>query len=150
MSILNCRRLLKIQYVIAIRLMRWLTNVYDFRVKRIATAGIWTHPTKAWFSQLVNFKNAIWLFNPSTLQIVSVAFPPGQCTSPPLHPCHILFDQDGHQHSSSPSLYPDLAPCDFWSFHKLRGCRYEIIEEMKEAVTKVIDKLTQEDFHGAF
>ena len=24
------------------------------------------------------------------------------------------------------------------------------IEEMKEAVTKVIDTLTQEDFHGAF
>ena len=33
---------------------------------------------------------------------------------------------------------------------KLRGCRYETIEEMKEAVTKVIDTLTQEDFHGAF
>ena len=32
----------------------------------------------------------------STLQIVSVAFPPGQCTSPQLHPCHRLFDQDGH------------------------------------------------------
>ena len=44
----------------------------------------------------------------------------------------------------------DLAPCDFWLFPKLRGCRYEIIEEMKEAVTKVIDTLTQEDFHGAF
>ena len=29
------------------------------------------------------------------------------------------------------------------------GCRYETIEEMKEAVTKVIDKLTQEDLHGA-
>ena len=27
---------------------------------------------------------------------------------------------------------------------------YETIEEMKEAVTKVIDTLTQEDFHGAF
>ena len=26
----------------------------------------------------------------------------------------------------------------------------ETIEEMKEAVTKVIDTLTQEDFHGAF
>ena len=38
-----------------------------------------------------------------TLQIGSVAFPPGQCTSPQLHPCHRLFDQDGHQHSSSPS-----------------------------------------------
>ena len=27
---------------------------------------------------------------------------------------------------------------------------YETIEEMKEAGTKVIDTLTQEDFHGAF
>ena len=44
----------------------------------------------------------------------------------------------------------DLAPCDFWWFPKLRGCRYETIEEMKEAVTKVIDTLTQENFHGAF
>ena len=42
------------------------------------------------------------------------------------------------------------APCDFWLFPKLRGCRYKTIEEMKEAVTKVIDTLTQEDFHGAF
>ena len=33
---------------------------------------------------------------------------------------------------------------------KLRGCRYETVEEMKEAVTKVIDMLTQEDFHAAF
>ena len=40
----------------------------------------------------------------STLQIGSVAFPPGQCTSPQLHPCHWLFDQDGHQDSFSPSL----------------------------------------------
>ena len=39
----------------------------------------------------------------STLQIGSVAFPPGQYTSPQLHPRHRLFDQDGHQDSSSPS-----------------------------------------------
>ena len=45
---------------------------------------------------------------------------------------------------------PDLAPCDFCLFPKLSGYRYETIEEMKEAVTKVIDTLTQEDFHGAF
>ena len=49
-----------------------------------------------------------------------------------------------------PPYSPDLAPCDFWLFPKLRGCRYETIEEMKEAVTKVIDTLTQEDFHVAF
>ena len=49
-----------------------------------------------------------------------------------------------------PPYIPDLAPCDFWSFLKLRCCRYETIEEMKEAVTKVLDALTQEDFDGAF
>ena len=52
-----------------------------------------------------------------------------------------------------PPYSPDLAPCDFWLFpklkEKLRGCHYETIE-MREAVTKVIDTLTQEDFHGAF
>ena len=49
-----------------------------------------------------------------------------------------------------PPYCPDFAPCDFWLFPKLRGCRYETIEEMKEAVTKVIDTLTQEDFHGCW
>ena len=39
-----------------------------------------------------------------TLQIGSVAFPPRQCTSSQLHPCHRLFDQDWHQDRSSPSL----------------------------------------------
>ena len=40
----------------------------------------------------------------STFQIESVTFSSGQCTSPQLHPCHRLFDQDGHQDSSTPSL----------------------------------------------
>ena len=179
--------------------MRWLTNFHDFRFKWTATAAIGIHPTKAWLSQLVNFKNVIWtsghfrrmicnknfvlnlekmtqkrmecfrlLFDhlalieheflsgirdsrkadsvrddercgrskevntpqligqtvmvrvtmlgfkgvqqeipseeASTLQIRSVAFPPGQCTSPHHHPCHRLFEQDGHQDSSSASL----------------------------------------------
>ena len=48
-----------------------------------------------------------------------------------------------------PPNSPDFAPGDFWLFPKLTGCRYETIE-MKEAVTKVIDTLTQENFHGAF
>ena len=53
-----------------------------------------------------------------------------------------------------PPYSPDIVPCDFWLFpkleEKLRGCRYDTIEEMKEAVTKVIDTLTQVDFHRAF
>ena len=86
----------------------------------------------------------------STLQIGSVAFLPGQCTSPQLHPCHRLFDQDGHQDSFQPPYSRDLARCDFCLFSQLTDCRYERIEVMKEAVTKVIDTLTQEDLHGAF
>ena len=43
----------------------------------------------------------------------------------------------------------DLATCDFCLFPKLKGSRYETIEKMKAAVTKVIDTLTQEDFHRA-
>ena len=49
-----------------------------------------------------------------------------------------------------PPYSPDLASRDFNLFLKLRGCHYETTEEMQEAVTKVIDTLTQEDFHGAF
>ena len=48
-----------------------------------------------------------------------------------------------------PPYSPELAHFDFWLFPKLRGCRYETIEVVKEAVTKVIDTLTQEDFDGA-
>ena len=53
-----------------------------------------------------------------------------------------------------PPCSPGLAPCDFWLFPKLKekrwGCRYETIEEMKETLTKVIDTLTQGNFHGPF
>ena len=47
-----------------------------------------------------------------TLPIGSVAFPAGQCTSQQLHPYHRLFDQDGYQDSSSPSLLSK--PCSLW------------------------------------
>ena len=70
----------------------------------------------------------------STLEIGSVAYPPGQYSSPQLHCCHRLFDSCLILH---PPYSPDLAPCTFWLFPKLRGCRYETIEEMK-----VIDTLT--------
>ena len=83
----------------------------------------------------------------STLQIGSVAFSPGQYYS-------ILVTDYLRKMGIKTLLQPpysrDLAPCDFWLFPKLRGCRYETIEEMKAAVTKVIDTLTQQDFDEAF
>ena len=58
--------------------------------------------------------------------------------------------QEWHETVPQPSYSSDLASCDFLLFPKLIGCRYETIEEMKEALTKVIDTLTHEDFHGTF
>ena len=49
-----------------------------------------------------------------------------------------------------PPYSPDVAPCDFWLFPKPRGHHNETIEEMKGAVTKAIDTLTQDAFRGAF
>ena len=52
--------------------MRWLTNFFDSKFKWTATAGIGIHPTKAWLSLQVNFKNAIWHFRRTILQKDSV------------------------------------------------------------------------------
>ena len=84
------------------------------------------------------FKSALWHFHEDNA---------------PVHNFILVTDyltKMGINTVPQPPYSPDLAPCDFWLFPKLRGCRYETIEEMKKAVTKVIDTLTQKDFHGAF
>ena len=70
----------------------------------------------------------------STLQIGSVAFPRGQCTSHSILVTDYLTKM-GFKTVRHPPYGPDLAPYDFWLFPKLRGCHYETIEEMKEAVS---------------
>ena len=220
-------RLLKIQYVIAIHFMRWLTNFYDLRFKWTATAEIGIHPTKAWLSQLVNFKNAIWtcfklgkmpqkcrecfqllleylawiephflsgirdsrkagslwgmmrsvggvrkpihlswlakglglgLYNFEVLREFRKRFRrerPALFKSSQWHfqqdnaPVHISILVTGYLTKMGiktvlqPPCSSDLTPCAFCLYPKLRGCRYETIEEIKEAVAKVIDTLTQ-------
>ena len=71
-----------------------------------------------------------------------MAFPPGQCTSPQLHLVTDYLTKMSIKTAPHPPCSPDLAPCDFWLFPMLRGCCYETIEEMKEAVTEVIDMIT--------
>ena len=86
----------------------------------------------------------------STLQIGSVIFPAEHA---PVQNSIFVTDyltKMGIKTVPHPPYSPDLAPCDFWLFPKLRGCRYETIEGKKEVVTKVIDTLTPEDIHGAF
>ena len=50
----------------------------------------------------------------STLQIGSVAFPPGRYTSPQLHPCRrTIWPRWAIKTVLQPPYTPDLAPCDF-------------------------------------
>ena len=74
----------------------------------------------------------------------------------PVHNSILVTDylsKMGNKTVPQPPYSPELAPCNYCLFpklkEKLRGGRYESIEEVKEAVMKVIDTLTQEDFHGA-
>ena len=82
------------------------TNFFD------STGMIYMHwvPTgqtvnkKHYVEVLREFRKRFRQEGASDFQIGSVALPPGLCTSPQLHSCHRLFDQDGHQDSSSTSL----------------------------------------------
>ena len=71
----------------------------------------------------------------------------------PVHKSILVIDyltKMGIKTVPQPPNSPDLAHCDFWLFPKLRACRYETIEKMKAAVMKIIDTLTQDDFHRVF
>jgi hypothetical protein len=52
----------------------------------------------------------------------------------------------------NPPYSPDLAPCDFFLFPKmklkLKGCRFDTTEE--EIQVEVLDTLTEKDFQEAF
>ena len=79
----------------------------------------------------------------STLQIDQWYF---RLVNAPIHNFILVTDyltKMGIKTVPQPPYSPGLAPCDFCLFPKLRGCPYETIEEMKKAVTKVIDMLTQ-------
>ena len=199
--------------------MRWLTSWYDFRYKWTATAGTGIHQTKAWLSQVVNFKNAIWTWErticnkmpcdeswiyyydqetkrqssqwkhtsspktkmarqrKSTHKLLMIPsfdstgiiymhwIPIGQTVNKeyyvkflrefskrfcrnrpalfksgqwhfqqdnaPVHNSILVTDyltKIGIKTVHHPPYSPDLAPCDFWLFPKLRSCRYETIE----------------------
>ena len=107
---------------------QFLSGIRDSRKARslwgmmIGVGGVRKSVHQTWLAKGLGLGLLCWGFKgvqeeipseeASTLQIGSVAFPAGQCTSPQLHPCHRLFDQDGHQDSSSPSLLS--RPCSLW------------------------------------
>ena len=53
-----------------------------------------------------------------------------------------------------PPYSPDLAPCDFFLFPKLKlrmkGRRFDTIEEIQEESQRVLDTIPKRDFQGCF
>jgi hypothetical protein len=53
-----------------------------------------------------------------------------------------------------PPYSPDSAPCDFFLFPKmklkLKGCRFDTIEEIQAESPRLPDTLTEKDFQEAF
>ena len=59
---------------------------------------------QSWLTKRLGLGLLWWGFKGVQKEIPSEKASTLQCTSPQLHPYHRLFDQDGHQHSSSASL----------------------------------------------
>ena len=99
--------------------MRWLTNFYDFRFKWTATTAIGIHPTKAWLSQLVNFKNAIWISeegyainfvlklekNAMRWKMDALLWPREQETEFPVEACWLSRTQEGCTEQINPQTF---------------------------------------------
>lgn len=51
-------------------------------------------------------------------------------------------------------MKPDLAPCEFWLFAKLKsalkGTRFELVDAVKTKATEVLKKLHEKDFQHCF
>ena len=115
--------------------MRWLTNFYDFRFKRTATAAIGIHHTKAWLSQLVNFKNAIWALeeryaikfcfklekkNVIRWKLDLLLWHRDQETEFPVEACWLSQTQEGQTEQIHPQTFHD--PFFFWQhWHDLHA-----------------------------
>ena len=125
-----------------------------------SVAGVRKSTHQSWLAKELGLELLCWGFNGVQEEIPSkrpALFKSGQWhfhqDNAPVHNSVLVTDyltKIGIKTVAQASHSPDLAPSDFWLFPKLRGCHYETIEEMKEAVTKVIDTLTQEDFNGTF
>ena len=108
--------------------MRWLTNFYDFRFKWIATEAIGIHPIKAWLSQLVNFKNAIWTLeewyaiklcfklrkNAIRWKLNLLLWPRDQEAEFPVEACWLSQSQEGQTEQIHPKTFDDLFFWQHW------------------------------------
>lgn len=75
----------------------------------------------------------------------------------PSHTAHVIrdfFAKNSTHVAPQPPYSPDLAPCDFWLFPKLkrplRGNRFESIEEIKSESLRALKAIPEDDFLACF
>ena len=161
---MECFRLLlkdlawiKYQFLIGIRDLRKAGCLWGMMR---SVGGVRKSEHEGWVStgQTVNkeyYVEVLWVFRKRFLGKRPALFKSGRWhfhqDNAPVHNSILVTEylsNMGTQTVPYPPYSPDLPPYDFWLFPKLKENRYETIEEMKEAVTKVIGTLTQEDVHG--
>ena len=125
-KLMECFRLL-LEHLLWIE-HRFLSGIIDSRMAGIlwgmmrGVGGVRKSIHQSWLAKGLRLGLLCWGFKgvqeeipseeASTLEIGSVAFPAGQCTSTQLHPRYRLFDQDENQDSSSASL--ESRPWSLW------------------------------------
>ncbi|GFW04876.1 FLJ37770-like protein [Trichonephila clavipes] len=81
-------------------------------------------------------------------------FPPRQCASSFRVICQEIPGQTQIPVLEHPLYSPDLAPCDFYLFPKvksaLKGARFESVKTVKEKAARVFKELTKDDFQHCF
>jgi hypothetical protein len=82
-------------------------------------------------------------------QLVS---PPWQRARPHITRCSTIPGLQKYDNQSPPPYSPDLAPCDFFLFPKmklrLKGRRFDTIEEIQAESQEVLNTLTLKNFQG--
>ncbi|KAL4119443.1 hypothetical protein QTP88_012252 [Uroleucon formosanum] len=75
----------------------------------------------------------------------------------PAHSAHVVWQflaKHGIPVVSQPLYSPDLAPCDFFLFQKikmaLKGKRFQDVDEIKQNVTEQLREVSKNDFHRCF
>ena len=141
--------------------MRWLTNFYEQLQQQLEYSLLKPDCHSWWISKRSKEANTPELIDQRVVEVLKefrkrfhqkrpALFKLSQWhfhkDNAPVHNSILVTDyltKMGIKTVPHPPYSPDLAPCEIFLFPKLRGRHYEIIEEMKEAVTKFIDMLTQ-------
>jgi hypothetical protein len=71
-------------------------------------------------------------------------------TRPPTHPRKPEFVINNMVIVPHPPYSPDLAPCDFALFPKLKMECFETVSDIQGELQAVLDSIKENDFHGAF